>query len=71
METGGNITGGRVEAKLRQMFFPDLLENFEPVSSPCSNLFDLEFAPGDGLTKVKLGERRLQLGKRGLYIGEA
>jgi hypothetical protein len=41
---------------VRAEFFFDLLEDFEPIFGPGSNLFDLEFTSRDSLTKVKVGK---------------
>jgi hypothetical protein len=75
MEAGRNIIlyRNRVEAEFGQMegqFCFDLFENFEAIFSPRSNLFYLEFAPRDGLAKIKVRKRRLELREGGFYVCE-
>jgi len=76
METSRDISlhRDRVEGEFWQVcekFCPGLFENFEPIFGPCSNFFNLEFTPGNGLAKIKVGEGRLKLGKRSFYVCEA
>lgn len=65
---------GRVDGEFGQMrakLGPGLSKNFEPVSGPRPDLFNLDFAPGDGLAKVKVGKRRLELRKGSFNFCEA